>query len=785
MQLTNFASGELSPTLAGRVDLQQYYQGAGKLQNFNVIPTGGIVRRTGTQRIASLSGACVLIPFILNKDTSFVLECTPLKIYVWKNGAKMLDSSGSQVSMTVPWASLAEIREVQYAQNYDTMIFVHENYRPFEIVYNSGTGTFTYSVMAFDFIPDVKLDDDYDYVVVVESDIMPSGEFDGQYCIFNGKLYKWSTSDSEWSIDSTAEDPESEEELFTTAGKYPSCVTFYNSRLWFASTSDSRQKIWASAAPDTTGNRYNDFSTYIKYVTVSKVVKDPDLHVFSGKVDVAADDDDDGSTVYDGQILYDLTQDMSGDLTNDVTDYYCSSDVIPVGTKVLELLTVTSTLLAALAVYKAWVDSGKTGDDTSGLATVEKAHYLKLLTLTENSYAIIVNESATENATAQAFTIQLWKYASSSTADDYEYSVVNNNMTASDCSFYFEIASDQNDCIKWLAPSKYLVVGTESSEYCIPSSVTALNTVIEMNGRHGTDTLQATCVDTAIIFFAQGKKAIREYYWNSDEEAFKSNNIAMLAPQMLEESAAVDFDYMNTPYARLIIVRSDGIAAVMLYEKNSGVMAWNRFVCGSGSIVSCAVTRGDSGCDFVYFAVNDSGTYYLEKLDMENDVYLDGWETYTGSTDGYTDTAYVFNKTKHETWLTQKTASETDDSVSDPGNDPSLYPISEIPDGFYTAGDTAYIGYLYDSIFKSMPIVDTDPTGKKRITKLLVRFYDAYMPELEVETVGTEQFNTVPGPFSGIRNIDYPGESDRDVTFTLTINKPHKCTILSVEAKTA
>jgi hypothetical protein len=111
--------------------------------------------------------------------------------------------------------------------------------------------------------------------------------------------------------------------------------------------------------------------------------------------------------------------------------------------------------------------------------------------------------------------------------------------------------------------------------------------------------------------------------------------------------------------------------------------------------------------------------------------------------------------------------------------------VADLPAGFYEEGDTAYVGYLYDSIFKSMPIVDTDPTGKKRITKLLVRFYDAYMPELEVETVGIEHFNVSPGPYSGVREIDYPGMSDRDVTFTLTMHEPHKCTILSVNAETA
>ena len=56
MLITNFAAGELSQTLNGRTDIPQYYQSAGFLQNFDILPTGGIARRVGTERIASLTG---------------------------------------------------------------------------------------------------------------------------------------------------------------------------------------------------------------------------------------------------------------------------------------------------------------------------------------------------------------------------------------------------------------------------------------------------------------------------------------------------------------------------------------------------------------------------------------------------------------------------------------------------------------------------------------------------------------------------------------------------------
>ena len=39
---SNFVSGALSPLLKGRIDLQQYYQGAETARNLVIVPQGGL-----------------------------------------------------------------------------------------------------------------------------------------------------------------------------------------------------------------------------------------------------------------------------------------------------------------------------------------------------------------------------------------------------------------------------------------------------------------------------------------------------------------------------------------------------------------------------------------------------------------------------------------------------------------------------------------------------------------------------------------------------------------------
>mgnify|MGYP003629975754 CR=1 FL=1 len=51
---SSFASGELSPLLLGRTDLDQYYKGVQQGENVVIVPQGGLKRRPGTQFIARI-----------------------------------------------------------------------------------------------------------------------------------------------------------------------------------------------------------------------------------------------------------------------------------------------------------------------------------------------------------------------------------------------------------------------------------------------------------------------------------------------------------------------------------------------------------------------------------------------------------------------------------------------------------------------------------------------------------------------------------------------------------
>lgn len=806
MLITNFASGELSQNLNGRVDLRQYYQGAAKIENFEIIPTGGIKRRVGTQRIGQLSGNSRIIPFIVDRNAVYVFEIGLSVIYhtyeevqnpveseldtyyiknqdntyspatVWsvaityyklvENGDKpgvvkiwkqnVLGVYEVVQSIYCDYASYAEIKEIQFAQNYDMMVFVHRSYKP-HIFKMNAQGLFDYSAMEFDFTPDVKLDDDFDYVMICSGDDFPvySATADGHahfeykklvgealvtvpkdygigisdyWCIMNktGKLYKYDRANDRWPVYGT--DPDIESDLFITPNKYPGCVAFFNNRLFFASTYLGRQKIWGSAAPDAKDVRYNDFSTYKKYVTVNKVVKEADAHIFTCSIAQA-----DIDTIYHRTTLRGVTQDftVTGTLAEDITKYFVSSSVVPVGTKVISVTSNTMVI------------------DTDKIALVfdpgDEEHEA---------------ETVKDNL---VMSIQLWRSMDSVSAEDYAFTVVANNIVTADCSFNFELASDQNDAIMFLSSNQFLAAGTESSIWCIQPGISALSINAVMQGRYGSDAIQGQAIETATVYFAQGRKGIREFYYDGDAQAFKTNNIAILADHILRESAVVDFDYVTNPYSKIVVVRSDGVCAQMLYDKTNGIMAWNRIVMKKGKITSCAVTRGDDEYDFIFFVVKDGDNYYLELLNFKQEIFLDSWKVYEDSTLGYSAGAILYNST------TGKTC-----------------PYNDIPEDFINLGDVVYIGYPFTSYIKSMPVIGNDPSKRVRITSLLVRFLESYKPVMKCPDLPDEKFNSITQvPYSGIAKATYPGQTDHDVSFELVAEDVKPVNILSVDAQTA
>ncbi len=126
---TNFTNGEIGEELLGRGDLRAYENGARKLRNLFIYPTGGITRRAGLAYIDTAAGNGRLISFEFNTEQTYLMVVTNNQINIYASGIKIQ-------TIAAPW-SLAQIPQLTWTQSADTLLLVHPDVPPKKLLRNS------------------------------------------------------------------------------------------------------------------------------------------------------------------------------------------------------------------------------------------------------------------------------------------------------------------------------------------------------------------------------------------------------------------------------------------------------------------------------------------------------------------------------------------------------------------------------------------------------------------------------------------------------------------------
>ncbi len=142
---SNFTAGEISPRLLGRGDLRSYGNGASKLRNVFIHPTGGVERRPGLRYIDTALGAGRLIAFEFNTEQVYLLVVTDQRIDVYQDNVQV-------AGFTTPW-TLAQISQLNWVQSADTLFVVHPDVSPRKITRTSHTD---WSINTWTFIDEQK-----------------------------------------------------------------------------------------------------------------------------------------------------------------------------------------------------------------------------------------------------------------------------------------------------------------------------------------------------------------------------------------------------------------------------------------------------------------------------------------------------------------------------------------------------------------------------------------------------------------------------------------------------
>ena len=132
----SFSKGILSPSLQGRIDLEQYNLGLKNLENGIVLQEGCVMNRSGLEFIAEVKFSdkkTRLIPFVFNSSQSYIIELGEKYMRFLKDDGYILDENENIYEIETKYLS-KDIFEIDYVQQADVMTLVHKNYKPINLI---------------------------------------------------------------------------------------------------------------------------------------------------------------------------------------------------------------------------------------------------------------------------------------------------------------------------------------------------------------------------------------------------------------------------------------------------------------------------------------------------------------------------------------------------------------------------------------------------------------------------------------------------------------------------
>jgi hypothetical protein len=127
----SFTTGELAPSLYGRVDLARFYTALKTCRNFIVRPYGGVMNRPGTRFITEVKDSTVrvrLLEFVFSTSQTYVLEFGEEYIRFITNGGYVLDDEDLPIEVVTPYQE-ADLPFLSITQSADVLTICHTSYK--------------------------------------------------------------------------------------------------------------------------------------------------------------------------------------------------------------------------------------------------------------------------------------------------------------------------------------------------------------------------------------------------------------------------------------------------------------------------------------------------------------------------------------------------------------------------------------------------------------------------------------------------------------------------------
>lgn len=197
-----------------------------------------------------------------------------------------------------------------------------------------------------------------------------------------------------------------------------------------------------------------------------------------------------------------------------------------------------------------------------------------------------------------------------------------------DESMEYAIATNKVNVIRWLQPSRDLIVGTGGGEFKVGrpqgEPLTPSNVMVTQQTTYGSWTIPPIQIGNAVLFAQRARRKIREFSYQYQNDAYAAPDMTLLA-EHITEGYLKDMDYQQEPDSIVWSCTSNGRLLSMTYERPEDVVAWAEHTVGGtdAEVESVAVITNltqDQLWVAVKRTVNGTTKRYIEYLDPNINV---------------------------------------------------------------------------------------------------------------------------------------------------------------------
>ncbi|MTI08488.1 hypothetical protein [Curvivirga aplysinae] len=290
---TNFTQGEVSEKLLGRSDLQAFANGARKMSNVHVFPTGGTTRRAGLRYVDDLSilkdddtrqsfDYGRVVSFEFNTEKTYILVFVDMKLLIYRPLEAYQDDDLSQniepEVLDAFWTK-DQLKQITWTQSADELLICHPDVAPKRLIRHSDTNFSLndwefYSSGGKVFAPYHKYEADEIALEPLTSSgnnvqvnatgadgkpalIFNDGHIGSRIRMHNGEAIIKSVPDASYvyvdiksNLNSDAKTTDWEEIAFSAYRGWPKSVCFHQDRLVIGGSKGLPNRLWMSKSSD-------------------------------------------------------------------------------------------------------------------------------------------------------------------------------------------------------------------------------------------------------------------------------------------------------------------------------------------------------------------------------------------------------------------------------------------------------------------------------------------------------------------------------------------------------